>query len=81
MQPQELKMAITDESLGKMFSFVESLVRNAGVTIREALNNDKKVETKVSSKVDCNVVHRTQKLGILLMLPMALIYTVNEILV
>jgi len=41
-------MAIPEESLGKMFSFVESLVRNAGVTVREALINDKKVETKSS---------------------------------
>ena len=45
-------MAIPEESLGKMFSFVESLVRNAGVTVREALINDKKVETKVGSKAE-----------------------------
>jgi len=39
-------MSITEESLGQMFSFVERLVRDAGVTICQALDKDKKVETK-----------------------------------
>ena len=69
-------MAIPEESLGKMFSFVESLVRNAGVTVREALINDKKVETKVGSKAELCVcvcvVHRSQNMGILIMLTMTL---------
>ena len=45
-------MAMAEESLGKMFSFVESLVRDAGVTVREALFKDKKVDTKVGSKAE-----------------------------
>ena len=40
-------MAISEESIRKMLSFVEALVRKAGETVRQALKNDKKVETKV----------------------------------
>lgn len=43
-------MAVSEESIRKMLSFVEALVRKTGDTVRQALQNDKKVETKV---IDC----------------------------
>ena len=52
-------MSITEESLGQMFSFVERLVRDAGVTICQALDKDKKVETKV--KVPMRIVQNARK--------------------
>jgi len=39
-------MAVSEESIRKMLSFVEALVRKTGDTVRQALQNDKKVETK-----------------------------------
>ena len=41
-------MAVSEESIRNMLSFVEALVRKTGDTVRQALKNDKKVETKVS---------------------------------
>ena len=42
-------MAISEDSIEKMLSFVEALVRKADIT----LINEKKVETKVSGYILC----------------------------
>ena len=46
-------MAISEDSIEKMLSFVEALVRKADITVQEALINEKKVETKVSGYILC----------------------------